>query len=168
MGKEWGEQGGAHWVGWDGRDLHTDAHISTSLTYTYHSRPIFSWCWHSTHFHQCPPSLPLPFFLSGNSLGHIRPTHLSRFSSSLCPIHHHTCILPIPPVTKHQLNISLIWWKKKKRRSRRRKMGKKMKWLSRPSRKSVVVCSRQAIFPQLLPLTEPSLPVGEVLIQGLQ
>lgn len=78
---------------------------------------------------------------------------------------------PIPP-TAPQLHISICqsqstsstslwfkkrWEKKRKRRHRRKKIiGRKMKWLSGPSRKSMARSSRQAIFPQLLLLTEPS------------
>lgn len=77
------------------------------------------------------------------------------------------------PLSQHQLYITLIQKKKREResdRERRKKktqqgkvMGRKMKWLSGPSRKSVARSSRQAIFPQLLPFTET-----RVLIPGLQ
>lgn len=175
MGKERKEQGGACWVGWDGDSVthsHTDTHTLTHLWHIYHSRPIFFWCWHSL----TPINVPLPFlfpiFLSGNSLGHISPTHLSAlFLPPLLPLHlRHTCSISIPP--SQSTSSTSLWFKKKKEEEKEdeeeKVMGRKMKWLSGPSRKSIARSSRQAIFAQLLPLTEPSSPVDEVLIPGLQ
>lgn len=180
MGKEWREQDGACWVGWDGESVthsHTYAHTHTytRLWHIYHSRPIFFWCWHPlTPINVSLPSL-FPIFLSGNSLGHISPTHLSvLFLPPFLPLpHRHTCSISIPQ--SQSTSSTSLWFKKKREKKKKKKktkkeevMGRKMKWLSGPSRKSVARSSRQAIFPQLLPLTEPSLPVDEVLIPGLQ
>lgn len=76
----------------------------------------------------------------------------------------------IPP-TAPQLHISVcqsqsasstsLWFKKRwgKRRwktAKEKVIGRKMKWLSGPSRKSMACSSSQAIFLQLFLLTEPS------------
>lgn len=90
---------------------------------------------------------------------------------SLCPTTTH--VLSLSPSLKapaqHHFDSKKKKKKKKKKKTKKGKvMGRKMKWLSGPSRKSMARSSRQAIFPQLLPLTEPSSPVDEVLIPGIQ
>lgn len=99
MGEEWREQGGTCWVGGDGENV-TSGHIyAQTHTHTHGLTYIslFLRCWHPRTAINVPPLL-FPIFLSGNSLGHISPTHLSILflPPSLSWPHCHACSISIP------------------------------------------------------------------------
>lgn len=99
---------GVERAGWDvlgwrrWRECDTRSHICTdtqkrAVWHIYHSGPIFLRCWHPLTAINVPPPL-FPIFLSGNSLGHISPTHLSILflPPFLSWPHCHACSISIP------------------------------------------------------------------------
>ena len=88
MGKGWAEQNQACSVGWDGRKLHTHTHNSDIYITLARFSSDAATC-------QIPSMPPFPhFFLSGNSLSHISPTHLSLL------------LLPSPPTALNCTSLS--------------------------------------------------------------